>query len=385
MKLPKITTAVMVVTHDCNLRCRYCFVDKNPEKMDLDTAIAVAKFVINNAEEEGVVPGINFFGGEPMLMWDSIIVPVVNWVNAEYGKPFAFGITTNGTLLNEERLEFMRVNNFHLLFSIDGGKETQDYNRPYADGRGSFDKIEAIIPTIIKKFPNTTFRMTLIPETCGNLFNDIMYAESMGFKNFFSIPNVLQPWDDKSREILKNEFRKYGDYYIDRMRNNIRPISFSKFERTFNDIKVINRATKSNEYRTSQVCKACSKCGLSSSKYAGVHPNGNIYGCQEMTSNVGEESIFYIGNIFTGVEYERRIALINEFDNTISVGDGCDTCKYNRVCDGGCVSHNHLVNNDINIVTPEQCKWNRVVLDEAIRVMQTLGSEGNEMFKRKWG
>jgi DNA-binding LacI/PurR family transcriptional regulator len=123
MNLPRITTAMLVVTHDCNLRCRYCFVDKNPCKMTYETAKAAAEFVIKNAEEDKVTPGINFFGGEPMLMWDSIIVPLVNWVRHEYKKPFHFGITTNGTLLNEERIQFMKDNNFDGAF-IAGLNET---------------------------------------------------------------------------------------------------------------------------------------------------------------------------------------------------------------------------------------------------------------------
>lgn len=384
MNLPRITTAMLVVTHDCNLRCRYCFVDKNPCKMTYETAKAAAEFVIKNAEEDKVTPGINFFGGEPMLMWDSIIVPLVNWVRHEYKKPFHFGITTNGTLLNEERIQFMKDNNFSILFSIDGGKATQDYNRPYPNGTGSFDQLEPIIPLLLDKFPKTTFRMTAIPETCGNMFNDIMYAEQLGFKQFFVIPNVLQTWTDKDRAVLKAEFQKYGDYYIEQMRKNIEPISFSRFERAFNEIKAINKAIKRNEFRVDNRCKACGKCGLGASKYAAVHPNGNIYGCQEMTSNVGETSIFYIGNIFTGVEEDRRAALINEFNNTQSVGDDCQNCKYNRICDGGCVSHNFMTSESLNIVPPDHCLWNRIVLDEAIKVMQTLGAENNQMFKQRW-
>lgn len=48
--------------------------------MTYDTALDAAKFLIANAEEVNQTPSINFFGGEPMLMWDSIIVPLTNWI-----------------------------------------------------------------------------------------------------------------------------------------------------------------------------------------------------------------------------------------------------------------------------------------------------------------
>ena len=384
MSLPKISSAMLVLTHACNLRCRYCFVHQDPCHMTFETAKASAEFLIKNAEESGTTPSINYFGGEPMLMWDSIIVPLTNWIRQEYNKPFSLGITTNATLLNEERIKFLKDNEISMLFSIDGAKETQDYNRPYADGTGSFDSLENIIPIIAENF-NTTFRMTTIPPTCNHIFENIMYAKEKGFKSFFVIPNVFEEWDDEHREIVKNEMSKFGDYYIDSMRKGIEPISFSTFEIAFSDIKSINNAVKVRAYRANMKSKASGKCGLGSSRFASIHPNGNVYACQEMTSNEGDSSIFYIGNIFTGIDDERRTTLMAMYDDTKITGDDCTKCKYNRICDGGCVANNYLITGSLSTLPAPYCWWKRLVLDEAIRVMQVLGAEGNEMFKKRWG
>ena len=99
-ELPKITSAMLVVTHGCNLRCRYCFVQKEPQRMALSTAKDAARFLMANAMASGGgTPEINFFGGEPMLEFDTVIKPLVEWVHDELGEPFRFSITTNGTLL----------------------------------------------------------------------------------------------------------------------------------------------------------------------------------------------------------------------------------------------------------------------------------------------
>jgi sulfatase maturation enzyme AslB (radical SAM superfamily) len=59
-----------------------------------------------------------------MLMYDSIIVPLIEYTKEKYKNSFQFGITTNVTLLNKERLEFFKNNNVFILLSIDGDKET---------------------------------------------------------------------------------------------------------------------------------------------------------------------------------------------------------------------------------------------------------------------
>ena len=63
-----------------------------------------------------------------------------------------------------------------------------------------------------------------------------------------------------------------------------------------------------------------SKCGLGQSAGAAISPTGDIYGCQEMTSNEGEESIFYIGNIYDGTKDELRDRLGREYDNNPITG-----------------------------------------------------------------
>ena len=59
-----------------------------------------------------------------MLCYNSIIVPIVNYCNEKYPNDFDFGMTTNGTLLNDEVIKWLREHEFSLLLSIDGDKKT---------------------------------------------------------------------------------------------------------------------------------------------------------------------------------------------------------------------------------------------------------------------
>ena len=100
--LPPVTSMYYILTEDCNLACKYCYLNKNPHRMTLDVAMDATRWLIDQCEKAGTVPNTNFFGGEPTIMWDEIIVPVTEWVRNVYKKPFNLGITTNGVLMNEE-------------------------------------------------------------------------------------------------------------------------------------------------------------------------------------------------------------------------------------------------------------------------------------------
>ena len=158
--------ACLNVTDACNLACKYCFVEQNPHYMTLETAKDATHYLLENLEKRNKKfnknerARITFFGGEPMLLYDEIIVPLVNYIR-ENNLPVDFGMTTNGTLLNEERIKFFRKNKFDLLLSIDGAKTTQDLNRPCKNGKSSFDLIIPNIPYLLEKYPNITFRSTI--------------------------------------------------------------------------------------------------------------------------------------------------------------------------------------------------------------------------------
>lgn len=380
MSLPKITSVFLNLTNACNLACRYCFVQHNPERMELQTAKDAADFLADNAKECGQTPSINFFGGEPMLMWDSIIVPLTEYIRGKYGDGYALSMTSNCTLIDRDRAEFMRRNYIGLLFSMDGDRESQERNRPMRNGESSFDVLMEKIPVILEYFPDVMFRSTVTQDTAHNLYRDICFAEQLGFQEFFTIPNCFEDWHDTS--ILKTEMRSYSDHYIHTFLSGKKPIIFSQLEKYFKKILLYNSAVRKEESRTSSMCKACGKCGLGSTRYAGININGDITACQEFFSRC--DGYFTIGNIYTGVLDERRVELSEQYDAEPVVGDHCDTCTLNRICDGGCVANNYILSGNIHAMPHICCEWNRILFEEAVYIMTQLGNASCELFLERW-
>ena len=87
-----------------------------------------------------------------------------------------------------------------------------------------------------------------------------------------------------------------------------------------------------------------------------------------MTSNEGSESPFYIGSVYTGVDDARRLALMEAFDARPVRGEDCAGCKYDRICDGGCVANNYMLTGSLGAVPEVYCWWRRELLRQAERI-----------------
>ena len=376
--LPLITSAFLNLTDACNLACRYCFVEQKPNYITLQTAKDAADFLAVNASDGHA--SINFFGGEPLLMWEKIIVPLTLYVREKYGSGFSLSMTSNCTLLDRTKAEFMREHGIGLLFSMDGDRATQEHNRPMRSGASSFDVLEEKIPLILEYFPGVMFRSTVTPATVHDLYRDILYAEGKGFGEFFTMPNCFEVWDET--DTLRAQLRAYSNHYIDFMRQDKDPIYFSQLEKYFKKILLRNVSIQRNERRTSASCTACGKCGLGSGKFAGINLNGDLVGCQELFSHCDDH--FAIGNIYTGVRDDLRRKLTAEYDSTPAAGDGCASCPLDRICDGGCVANNYLLSGNVHTVPGIYCEWSRLLFGEAVYIMEALGAEENERFKARW-
>lgn len=334
------------LTDNCNLACKYCFVQQKPHYMTLDTGKQAIDFFMSNylnkkrllGEEQ--VPDkmhLTFFGGEPMLMFEELIKPLTEYIEKNYPNHFMLSITTNGTLLNEEKIKYLYNHNIYPLLSIDGPKIVQDFNRPRKDGGSSFDLLEPNIPLILKYFPNTTFRSTIDRESSQHLFETYCFAMTRGFNNIFFIPNSREEWSEVERNNLASSIHKIFTYLMYAFANNEPIITCNPINDTFGhifkrDLSILNNDKIDNicDYQRSPI-----HCGLGTGS-ASIGYDGKIYGCQEQDSR-DTNNFFYIGNIFDGVDIEKHSKLLEEYTKigrqvNSKNKNKCNTCDLRRVC-----------------------------------------------------
>lgn len=380
-KMP-IYSAVINVTDACCLKCPYCFTSQNGRKIDLGTMKAAISFMMNDIARfpdfKGI-PSVAFFGGEPMLGYEDIIKPTVEWAE-EIGlvsdHKLSFSMTTNGVLLNTERLKWLREHQVNILLSIDGDRITQDSQRPRADGGSSFDLLEPLLPEIIKYFPNVTFRSAIEPYNVEHMFENYLFARKNNFLNYFVTPNVSAEWspDDIAKAI--EQLSLIGACIYRDISQGIVPLAWNEL---FTGFKMLFDPITDNEI-------SFNHCGIGTNTM-GVSVNGDINGCQEHNTYI-EHDIFHIGNIFTGLDPIKHRRLLSEFKKEKhpvckEIPELCETCSFHKECSSHyCPSHNltrgvSAVEN--SLVT---CMWKRGVKDIAEALLsQTVEDKNEKMIK----
>jgi len=157
----------LAATHDCNLRCVYCYA-RGGERKDY-MSFSTARKVIEKYYDNEVK--VQFTGGEPLLNY-KLIKRLAEKYDVE------FSIQTNATLLDAEKIEEMLELGISIAVSIDGPQKINDKLRPYADGRGSTkDVLRAMM--LLKSY-NVDYGVTCVVtpynERYLREFVDMIYA-----------------------------------------------------------------------------------------------------------------------------------------------------------------------------------------------------------------
>lgn len=155
--LPGLETMYLIVTDECNLRCKYCFINNNMPKDYVCSTMSweVAKEAVdmyffnlsrNPPEYADFIKMIVFYGGEPLLNF-SLIKHVIQYVEETYrvdlekmNDTFRFSVVTNGTAITKEVAQFFGTHtNVDIAISLDGSKSIHNTKRVFSNGCGSFD------------------------------------------------------------------------------------------------------------------------------------------------------------------------------------------------------------------------------------------------------
>ena len=153
MALPKaavVKALCLHVSHDCNLRCKYCFASTGDfgtghrMTMDFETAKKAIDWVVAKSGKRRNIE-IDFFGGEPLMAMDTVkrTVEYARSLEEKFDKVFRFTITTNGILLDDETIDYINREMSNVVLSLDGRPDVNDQMRPTVNGKGSY---EVIVP-----------------------------------------------------------------------------------------------------------------------------------------------------------------------------------------------------------------------------------------------
>ncbi len=342
-----IKSICLNVAHDCNLRCGYCFASEGKfgcgkrELMPLETAKNAVDFLVRKSGNIRNLE-LDFFGGEPLMNWD-VVTETVKYARSleeKYGKNFRFTLTTNGVLLDDEKIDFINKEIYDVVLSLDGRKEINDRFRVGKNKQGSYDLIVPKFQKLVSKRGNKRYyvRGTYTKENL-DFSKDLMHLYSLGFKSLSmepvlcdesfepcvteeDVPKILNEYDLICKKLI--ELKKSG-----------KDIHFFNFDIDLNNGPCIVKRLKG--------------CGCGND-YVAITPNGDIFACHQF---VGEDK-FKMGNVNSGKFDEN---LKQRFVNThVYNKEKCKDCWAKFYCTGGCASKNYTQNGDIMLPFDVNCR-----------------------------
>lgn len=213
-------TITLVVTEDCNFRCRYCYmVHKNDHhRMGFDLARKAVDFFLAQPVE---FPSVTweFLGGEPLLEVE-LIEQIMGYTMQrayELGHPWfdaqAYSMSSNGSLYDEQaarRLLDRYGSRLGIGLTIDGPEHVHDLERRYSDGRGTHADVVKNIPAWLERNPNGSTKVTISHETLPFLAESILYLFGLGIRTVNANVVFENVWRSGDPEILEDQLDQLG-------------------------------------------------------------------------------------------------------------------------------------------------------------------------------
>lgn len=345
------------VAHDCNLMCEYCFASKGSYKvaknlMPLKVACKAVDFLINNSGKRKNVE-IDFFGGEPLLNFDVVkgTVEYGRKVQSNTGKEIHFTITTNGVLLDDEKIQYINENMDNVVISLDGRKEVHDAIRYDSAGNGTYDKIlKNALKLIQQRKGKSYFVRGTFTSRNLDFSKDVFHLADLGFTEISVEPVVgngeeFHIYKENLPAILA-EYERLAMGYIKRIKEG-KPFRFYHFN--------------INLYNGPCIYKRITSCGAGT-EYFAVTPEGELYPCHQF---VGQTE-FRMGTLNFGIE---NITLKDRLgDTNIFNKEECRNCWAKLYCSGGCHANSYYSNGDILKPDETVCEMQKKRIECAIMI-----------------
>lgn len=317
-----------IVTKDCQLACKYCYlVGKNEkERMTWDVAKQAIDYILSHEEdmrEESVV--WDFIGGEPFLEIE-LIDKICDYLKVEmysrnhhWFNSYRFSFSTNGINYHTDKVQqYIKKNREHLSIgiTIDGTEMKHDLNRVYkGDGRGSYADVVRNIPLWLSQFPNGGTKVTISSADIPYIKESVLHLYSLGIHEV-NINCVFEDvWEEGDDARFEEQLMQLADAIID------------------------------GEYYRDYACSFFSEylgkpldCVLQNQNWCGagrmlaVDAAGNFYPCTRFAQySLRSKKAWIIGNIHDGID-KNKLRPFLTLDRCTQSEQKCIDCEVAEGC-----------------------------------------------------
>lgn len=357
---PYISTAYFFLTKNCNLACRYCFERQSETKNSSEGVMSFDVFnrgldffqrLINlDKDRFNERKTIIFYGGEPFhnkKLLFSAITEIQNRIKkGDLPVQSKMLVVTNGTLMNDEDIQFIKKNGVTVTFSLDGDRQASA-NRVYPDGETlAWDKATETFKKCVEAGIDLNIACTLSPETIARQKEVLDYFISIGATNIgFNVildNDIIQlntDYDDKAADFVTTAYRTLSDNNITENRTRRRLDVFKHKHPCLFD------------------------CNAAGGRQIAIAPNGDIGICHE---HIMDKKHFI--TTIDDMEFDPKQSAEYKMWNKRSplYIDSCQNCIALGVCGGGCVINSERKHDSIFIPDQRFCKQTISILKNIV-------------------
>lgn len=369
MFIPTLTLT-LCLTHNCNLRCRYCYAGRKwQHSMSFETARLGMNLAMEEAKRMGCAVDLGFFGGEPLLEWD-LLRRCYDYMQQHAPAdpaPVRYGLTTNMTLLTPDKLEWLAERKFKLGLSIDGSPNMHNLNRRFASGRGSH---EAILPALewLNAHPdlNNEAICVVTPNNVHLLVEGVSWLHEHYHGSIGLNLDYWSEWTDEQFATFEEQYEQIMQLLLASWRDGSKPLLLTSF-----DDKVISHLNEKGA--------ECDHCHIGEREFA-VSVDGNIFPCSRLVGQ-GDDPDITFGNVYHGINRARQNYLIATRGNRTPA---CKLCTLHRRCQNTCGCTNRVASGHWDKVSPFLCQSEQLFIRTADAVAELLYAERNPFFMKQF-
>lgn len=319
-----------IVTKDCQLACKYCYLVKknNKERMSWDVAKAAIDYILDNEvefKEKSVI--WDFIGGEPLLEID-LIDKICDYLKTEMYRrnhhwfdSYRFSLTTNGINYDSKRIQnFISKNKEHISISItiDGNKKKHDLNRIWKGNgpeKGSYDDVVRNIPLWLSQFPDASTKVTISSADIPYIKESVLHLYSLGIHEV-NINCVFEDmWKEGDDKLFEEQLTGLADAIIDGEYYSDYACSFF----SENIGKPMDKVLDNDNW-----------CGAG--KMLSVDANGIFYPCTRFAQySLRDKKAWTIGNVHDGID-KNKLRPFLTLDRCTQSNPECIDCEVASGC-----------------------------------------------------
>jgi len=188
----------ILLTYDCNFACPYCYQGRGSKGAKIHNFAYMPNKIFNSTikfmkatalERQSKKLELVLYGGEPFLVPDKckfLADTMASWCS-DHGVEFQLHALSNGSLINEEIIQWLSKYHCRLQIPVDGAKSTHNQYRYYIgeNNRGSYDDIISVLEKVKNTNIKTHLRISLTEETYPSIVELLDDLKSRGLTHVY--------------------------------------------------------------------------------------------------------------------------------------------------------------------------------------------------------